>query len=965
MKFNPLATVVEKIDTSPKISDEVKCTTCFMCACRCGIKVHLSDGAIRYIEGNKAHPVNRGVLCAKGLAGIMTQYSPARLNKPLLRVGERGTGEFKEIEWDEAMTLATDWLAAIRANDPRKLAFFTGRDQSQALTGWWASQFGTPNYAAHGGFCSVNMAAAGMYTIGGSFWEFGEADFDHTKYFLLFGVAEDHSSNPLKIGLGKLKKRGVKIVSINPVRTGYSAIADEWIGIRPGTDGLFVAALIHELLRADRVDFDYLVRYTNAPWLVIDAPGTEKDGLIARDEAGNPLCWLPDMKISANALLADMRPALVGQYTLTNGTKVVPSFELIARRFLDRQYAPSAVADRVGVPADTIRRIAAELAHAAFEQQIELDIPWTDWAGRRYTKTVGRPVSMHAMRGISAHANGFHTCRLIHLLQIFLGSIDSPGGFRYRPPYPKSVPPSTRPCGGADQVLAGLPMEGAPLGFPQGPEDLLVDATGRPLRIDKAYSWEAPLAAHGLLQMVVHNAWKGDPYKIDTLFLFMANMSWNSSMNTAGTMAMLSARDSATGEYAIPHLIVADAYYSEIVSYADLVLPDTTYLERHDCISLLDRPISDADGAADAIRQPVVQATRDVRPFQDVLLDLGARLKLSALVNTDGTPRYPGGYADYMVNHERQPGFGLLAGWRGVNGGDYGRGVNNPRQLDAYIANGCFWRHELEPSQRYYKHANKGYLEWAVRMGFVASAEPIIMQLYCEPLQRFRLAARGHGNVLPPARDRSRIEAYFDPVPMWYAPFEGELVPEGEFPLHAVTQRPMALYHSWGSHNAWLRQIHGDNRLYIQRATAMRLSLADGDWVWVISHHGRIKAPVALVDGVNPDTVWTWNAIARRAGAWNLAPDSPEAKRGFMLNHVISELLPPQADGLRYANADPVTGQAAWYDLRVRLEKADPKEAGEAAPRFVPVRRMPGLMEPPGILRYGAGFHSDPGAGAR
>ncbi len=74
-----------------------------MCACRCGIKVHLDDGRIRYIEGNRAHPVNRGVICAKGAAGIMQQNSPARLSKPLLRVGERGRAEFREIEWDEAL----------------------------------------------------------------------------------------------------------------------------------------------------------------------------------------------------------------------------------------------------------------------------------------------------------------------------------------------------------------------------------------------------------------------------------------------------------------------------------------------------------------------------------------------------------------------------------------------------------------------------------------------------------------------------------------------------------------------------------------------------------------------------------------------------------------------------------------------------------------------------------------------
>src|SRR6516162_560752 len=105
----------EIVDTSPHVSDEVKCTTCYMCACRCGIKVHLRDGAIRYIEGNRDHPVNRGVICGKGASGIMQQASPAKLTKPLRRVGERGSGEFREIEWDEALATAVEWLAAVRA----------------------------------------------------------------------------------------------------------------------------------------------------------------------------------------------------------------------------------------------------------------------------------------------------------------------------------------------------------------------------------------------------------------------------------------------------------------------------------------------------------------------------------------------------------------------------------------------------------------------------------------------------------------------------------------------------------------------------------------------------------------------------------------------------------------------------------------------------------------------------------
>ncbi|MHA1600636.1 MAG: molybdopterin-dependent oxidoreductase, partial [Alphaproteobacteria bacterium] len=403
-----------RVETSPKVADEVKCTTCYMCACRCGIRVHLQGDKIRYIEGNPDHPINRGVLCAKGSAGIMQHNSPARLRKPLLRVGERGAGEFREIEWGEALKIATEWLGETRRNDPSRLAFFTGRDQSQSLTGWWAKQYGTLNFAAHGGFCSVNMAAAGLYTIGGSFWEFGEPDWDHTRYLLLFGVAEDHDSNPIKMGLGRLKTRGdAKFVSINPTRTGYSAIADEWIGIRPGTDGLFVAALIHELLRAEKIDWDYLTRYTNAPWLVIQAPGDAQDGRIARTADGAPLCFDSKRQAIRSAADADASPRLVGACDLPNGHRAVPAFQLMTARFLDRQYAPEAVAAATGIPAGQIRRIAAEIADAAFNQQIELDIPWIDWAGRRHDKMTGRPVSMHAMRGISAHSNGFHTCRMI------------------------------------------------------------------------------------------------------------------------------------------------------------------------------------------------------------------------------------------------------------------------------------------------------------------------------------------------------------------------------------------------------------------------------------------------------------------------------------------------------------------------------------------------------------------------
>jgi len=903
------------IETSPKVSDEIKKTTCYMCACRCGINVHLKDGKVAYIEGNKDHPVNQGVLCAKGSAGIMQVNAPSRLDAPLMRVGPRGSGEFKKISWEEALDLAVEWLKPLKKEAPEKLAFFTGRDQSQSFTSYFAQMFGTPNYAAHGGFCSVNMATAGIYTMGGAFWEFGQPDWDYTKLFILFGVAEDHDSNPIKMGIGKIKERGAKIVGVNPIRTGYNAVADEWLGITPGTDGLLILSLINILIKAGKIDLDYLAKYTNAP-VFLDP----ENGLILKDKNDKPL--VKD-RITGKVCAFDtkgIQPDLNATYRVRGATSTTV-FHKIITKYLSSEYEPEKVEKICGISAKKIRALANEIAKVAFEEEFELPIEWTDFRGEKHKSMKGRPVSFHSMRGVSAHSNGFQTCRALHMLQILLGTVEVPGGFRFKPPYPKPSSIHPKPH---FKVTPNAPLDGPHLGFVHGPEDLALDDQGNPVRIDKAFSWENPMSAHGLMHMVISNAYAGDPYKIDTLFMYMANMSWNSSMNTSGVMEMLTEKDNK-GDYIIPRIIYSDAYSSEMVAYADLILPDTTYLERHDCISLLDRPISEADGAADAIRWPVIEPDRDVRGFQSVLVDLGARLDLPGFINEDGSPKYRD-YEDYIVNHLRKPDIGPLAGFRG-DGSAEGRGPVNPKQIEAYIENGGFYVSHVPEEAKYFKPWNNAYQDWAVELGLYDNPSPYIFNLYSEPMRKFQLAAEGVGERLPPEHLKDRLKKVMSPLPIWYST-EPDNEEKGEYPIHALTQRPMAMYHSWGSQNAWLRQIHGLNPLYVPTKIMRDYNLKTGDWVKLSSIHNSITVPVAEMSSLNENTVWTWNAIGKRKGAWALDPNAPEATKGFLLNHLIHELQPNKGDGHRWSNSDPVTGQAAWFDLKVKLEKTTaPKES--------------------------------------
>jgi anaerobic selenocysteine-containing dehydrogenase len=300
------------------------------------------------------------------------------------------------------------------------------------------------------------------------------------------------------------------------VRTGYSAIADEWVPIKPGTDGALFLAMIHEIIKLGLFDREFLIQYTNAAELVIDDPSATTTACsIATRRRVEEGCTDPQNKLwwdrNTNGPVdphRGRRPAPDGQLH-HEGTPVKPSFQLLKERV--EPYTPEWAEGITGIPAETIRRLAHEMGVTARDQKIELPIQWTDCGTRSTTRS---PATRSPSTPCAAwpHSNGFQTIRALSILMTVLGTIDRPGGFRHKAPFPRPIPPCPKPPNGPEAVQPNTPLDGMPLGWPADPNDLFVDDDGEPVRIDKAFSWEYPLSVHGLMHNVITNAWRGDPY---------------------------------------------------------------------------------------------------------------------------------------------------------------------------------------------------------------------------------------------------------------------------------------------------------------------------------------------------------------------------------------------------------------------------------------------------------------------
>lgn len=295
-------------------------SVCQLCPGGCGIRVRQLDGWPVRIQGNPDHPINRGGLCPKGAAGLQALYDPDRIRRPLRRVGERGSGRWKEIGWAEAIDLAAGRLASLRKSGcPESLVVIGGQYRGLMRSLWdrFLAAFGSPNYVSMPSGCEISDDA--LRLTQGIDGPIGY-DLEKASYVLSFGVSLlEGSWSPVwqmrayaEMRQGAAGRRA-KIVQADTRFSVTASKADEWLPVRPGSDGALALGLAHVIVRDGLYDRAFVGEHGSAFEDWTDATGARREGF---------------------------RSAVL------------------------RAYPPAAVAKATGIPVDRIVRVAREFAAA-------------------------------------------------------------------------------------------------------------------------------------------------------------------------------------------------------------------------------------------------------------------------------------------------------------------------------------------------------------------------------------------------------------------------------------------------------------------------------------------------------------------------------------------------------------------------------------------------------------------------
>lgn len=239
---------------------ETRRSYCGLCHARCGLVLEIENNMVVKIKGDKEHPITRGMTCPRSRLMLDHLYHPWRVNTPLKRRGERGSGEWEPVTWDEALDEVAERLDALRKQyGPETLAFTHGTKR----TYHWDERrfhnlFGTPNICGANNICMCPSQAVDYATYGGFSW----GQVPQAKCIVLWGHGSSQSHPSLFGQITTAKKQGVRLIVVDPRRIKEAEMADIWLPIRPGTDVALMLGWLRIMIRENLYDRDFVDNWT-------------------------------------------------------------------------------------------------------------------------------------------------------------------------------------------------------------------------------------------------------------------------------------------------------------------------------------------------------------------------------------------------------------------------------------------------------------------------------------------------------------------------------------------------------------------------------------------------------------------------------------------------------------------------------------------------------------------------------
>lgn len=238
---------------------------CDMCPWRCGIVVQSLNGRVQKIDGNPNDPKSRGMLCARGQAGVSFLYDPDRLKRPMIRTGERGAGTFREVEWGEALDYTAAELLKIKDRyGPEAVAFLGHTTGDFWFTDYLAQSWGSPNAAKPSmSLCTSPREEAALITTGRAIGNHEPVDWEQIECVALIGshIGED-SRNTVMQGFANARARGAAVIVADPRFSTAAMKATHWLPIKPGTDTALLLAWIQVLIAERLYDAEFVEQWT-------------------------------------------------------------------------------------------------------------------------------------------------------------------------------------------------------------------------------------------------------------------------------------------------------------------------------------------------------------------------------------------------------------------------------------------------------------------------------------------------------------------------------------------------------------------------------------------------------------------------------------------------------------------------------------------------------------------------------